>query len=99
MVAPLFGSHAQHAYFYGVARPTARLRVRAMRPKAAMPVCRSCQHYGSAFPASGWAALYANDNLHGAVFGTAFGHAKSRLAGGLAIAWVLGKSSQMVNVE
>lgn len=100
VAGPLFGSHAQHAYFYGVAPAYSTPTRPSYEAKGGYAGVQVLSALWKRFPGFWVGGFVRYDNLHGAVFeDSPLVTQKSRLAGGLAIAWVLGKSSQMVNVE
>lgn len=100
VAGPIFGSQAQHAYFYGVAPAYSTPTRPSYEAKGGYAGVQVLSALWKRFPGFWVGGFVRYDNLHGAVFeDSPLVTQKSRLAGGLAIAWVLGKSSQMVNVE
>jgi len=100
VAGPIFGSQAQHAYFYGVDPAYSTSTRPSYVAKGGYAGVQVLSALWKRFPGFWVGGFVRYDNLHGAVFeDSPLVTQKSRLAGGLAIAWVLGKSSQMVNVE
>lgn len=97
---PIYGSRQRHAYFYDVAPPYAT---------ANRPAYRASGGYAGAQLAAGlskrfdrtWVGLFMRyDNLQGAVFrDSPLVRTRHYLAGGVAMSWVLGQSSEMVKLD
>jgi MipA family protein len=97
---PIFGSQAQHAYFYGVAQPFSSVTRPAFEAKAGFAGIQVVSALWKRFPGF-WAGGFVRyDNVGGAVFeDSPLITQKSGFSGGVAITWVLGKSSQMVPIN
>jgi outer membrane scaffolding protein for murein synthesis (MipA/OmpV family) len=97
---PIFATQRQHAYFYEVAPAQAT----ATRPAYAASGGYSGSQFLAAlskrFPAY-WVGGYVRyDNLQGAAFDDSPLVARNHyLAGGVAVAWIFGESSQRVSVD
>lgn len=100
VAGPIYGSQEQHAYFYGVApqfNSPARSSYNAKGGYAGVQVISALW---KRFPAFWVGGFVRYDNLHGAVFeDSPLVTQRNRFSGGLAVTWVLGKSSQMVSVD
>lgn len=100
LAGPIYGTRKRHAYFYDVATPYAT---------AARPAYQSTGGYsGAQFTAAlskrfenMWVGTFLRyDNLNGAVFrDSPLVKTRSYVAGGVAVAWVLGQSTEMVSVD
>lgn len=100
VVGPIFGSQAQHAYFYDVAPAFSTPSRPTYESKGGYGGMQVLSALWKQFPGFWVGGFVRYDNLQGAVFeDSPLVTQKNRLAGGLAIAWILGKSSQMVDVE
>lgn len=97
---PIYGSQAQHAYFYGVAQQFGSAIRPAYEAKAGFAGIQVISALWKRFP-SFWAGGFVRyDNVSGAVFeDSPLITQKSGFSGGVAITWVLGKSSQLVQVN
>jgi outer membrane scaffolding protein for murein synthesis (MipA/OmpV family) len=101
MVAgPIFGSREQHAYFYGVAPQYSRADRPAYEARAGFAGFQVLSALWKRFPSFWVGGFVRYDNVQGAVFESSpLVTQKSGFAGGLAISWILGQSSQMVTVD
>ena len=96
---PLFGDRRQHQYFYSVAPPYATPERPAYEARAGYAGAHIVAALSKRFP-SFWVAGFARyDTLSGAVFSDSpLVKRNNYLAGGVAIAWIIGESSRMVDV-
>lgn len=94
---PIFGSQEQHAYFYSVAPSFSSATRPVFEAKAGFAGIQVISALWKRFP-NFWAGGFVRyDNVSGAVFeDSPLITQKSGFSGGVAITWVLGKSSQMV---
>ena len=100
VAGPIFGSQAQHAYFYGVS-PAYQTSTRpSYEAKGGYAGFQVLTALWKRFPEFWVGGFMRYDDLRGAVFeDSPLVTLKSRLSGGLVVAWILGKSSQLVDVE
>ena len=99
VAGPLFGDRRQHQYFYSVAQPYATPE---RSPYPARPGYAGVQFLvalSKRFPSYWVGGFLRYDTLRGAVFGDSpLVRRNSYLAGGIAMAWIIGESSRMVDV-
>lgn len=95
---PIYGSQEQHAYFYGVAPEFSSATRPAYEAKAGFAGFQLVSALWKRFPNFWMGGFVRYDNVNGAVFeDSPLVTQKSRFSGGIAITWILGKSSQMVS--
>lgn len=100
VVGPIFGSPEQHAYFYSVEPAFATPNRPAYVAKGGYAGMQMISALWKRFPSFWVGGFVRYDHLHGAVFeDSPLITQKTRFSGGLAIAWILGKSSQMVPTD
>lgn len=100
VVGPIFGSQEQHAYFYSVEPAFATPSRPAYAAKGGYAGMQLISALWKRFPSLWVGGFVRYDHLHGAVYeDSPLVTQKTRFSGGFAIAWILGKSSQMVPTD
>lgn len=97
---PIYGSRQQHDYFYSVAPQYATAQRPAYEAKAGYAGTQFLSALWKRFPSYWVGGFVRYDNLHGSVFeNSPLVTQKSGFAGGVAISWILGESSQRVTAD
>ena len=97
---PIFGSREQHAYFYGVTPQYSTADRPAYEATGGYAGIQLLSALWKRFPCCWVGGFVRYDNVRGAVFeNSPLVTQKSSFAGGIAISWVLGQSSQRVTVD
>lgn len=97
---PIYATRQRHAYFYDVAPQYATADRPAYRATAGYSGAQFIAGLSKRFDRTWVGAFMRYDNLNGAVFrDSPLVKTRSYLAGGVAVAWVLGQSSDMVSVD
>jgi outer membrane scaffolding protein for murein synthesis (MipA/OmpV family) len=100
VAGPIFGSQAQHAYFYGVKPEYSTAERPAFEAKAGYAGLQVLSALWTRLPSCWVGGFVRYDNLRGAVFeNSPLVTRKSGYAGGIAISWIFGQSSQKVTVD
>jgi MipA family protein len=100
VAGPVFGSREQHGYFYGVAPQYANAERPAYEARAGYAGVQVLSAMWKRFPSYWVGGFIRYDNVSGAVFeDSPLVTQRSGFSGGLAISWILGQSSRMVQVE
>lgn len=100
VAGPVFGSREQHDYFYGVAPQYANAERPAYEARAGYAGVQVLSAMWKRFPSFWVGGFVRYDNVNGAVFeDSPLVTRRSGFSGGFAISWILGQSSQMVQVE
>jgi outer membrane scaffolding protein for murein synthesis (MipA/OmpV family) len=100
VAGPIYGSPEQHTYFYAVAPQFSSPTRSSYSARGGYAGVQMISALWKRFPEFWVGGFIRYDNLSGAVFeDSPLVTQKSRFSGGLAVAWVLGKSSQMVPVD
>jgi outer membrane scaffolding protein for murein synthesis (MipA/OmpV family) len=96
---PLFGDRRQHRYFYSVAPQYATAARPAYEAGAGYAGTQMLAAMSKRFPSFWLGGFVRYDTLNGAVFSDSpLVKRSSYVAGGVAIAWIIGESSRMVEV-
>lgn len=96
---PLYGDRKQHEYFYSVAPQFATPARPAYEAKRGYAGTQLLAAVSKRFPSFWVGAFMRYDTLSGAVFADSpLVKRNSYLAGGFAVAWIIGESSRMVDV-
>jgi outer membrane scaffolding protein for murein synthesis (MipA/OmpV family) len=97
---PVFGSHEQHDYFYGVAPQYATASRAEYDAKAGYAGMQVLSALWKRFPSFWMGGFLRFDDVRGAVFeNSPLVTQKSGFSGGVAMTWVLGQSSKMVAID
>ncbi len=97
---PVFGSREQHSFFYGVAPQHATADRPAYEAKAGYAGLQVLAALWKRYPSYWLGGFVRYDSVSGAVFeDSPLATQKGRFAGGIAISWILGQSSQTVRVD
>ncbi len=97
---PIFGSREQHAYFYSVNPQYSNVDRPAYEAKAGYAGLQILSAMWKRFPSYWVGGFVRYDNVGGAVFeNSPLVTQRSGFAGGIAISWILGQSSQRVTVD
>lgn len=97
---PIYATRQRHAYFYDVAPQYATAERPAYRATAGYSGAQLVAGLSKRFDRTWVGAFMRYDNLNGAVFrDSPLVKTRSYLAGGVAVAWVLGQSSEMVSAD
>ncbi|MBI2734179.1 MAG: MipA/OmpV family protein [Aquabacterium sp.] len=97
---PIYATRQRHAYFYDVAPQYATAERPAYRATAGYSGAQFVAGLSKRFDRTWVGAFMRYDNLNGAVFrDSPLVKTRSYLAGGVAVAWVLGQSSDMVSAD
>lgn len=97
---PVFGSREQHDYFYGVSQQYATASRSAYEAKPGYAGVQVLSALWKRFPSFWLGGFVRYDDVRGAVFeNSPLVTQKSGFAGGFAVTWVLGESSQKVMVD
>lgn len=97
---PIYATRQRHAYFYDVAPQYATPERPAYRATAGYSGAQFVAGLSKRFDRTWVGAFMRYDNLNGAVFrDSPLVKTRSYLAGGVAVAWVLGQSSEMVSAD
>jgi outer membrane scaffolding protein for murein synthesis (MipA/OmpV family) len=100
LAGPLFGSRGYHDYFYGVRPELARADRPAYEAKGGYSGMQFTAALSKRFQHYWFGAFFKADSLHDAAFiDSPLVKRKHSLAGGVAIAWVFAKSSEMVDAK
>ncbi len=100
LAGPLFGSRGYHEYFYGVQPAFARADRHAYEAKGGYSGMQFTTALSKRFQNYWFGAFFKADSLHNAAFDDSpLVKRKYSLAGGVAIAWVFAKSSEMVEAK
>jgi len=99
VAGPIWGSRTQHQYFYGVSEQDATPWRPAYEAKAGYGGTQFLAAVSRRYPSYWVGAFLRYDSLQGATFeDSPLVTSKSFAAGGLAISWILGESSERVQV-
>jgi len=99
VAGPLFGDRKQHQYFYSVAQQYATPERPAFVAPSGYAGVQFLVALSKRFPSYWVGGFLRYDSLSGAVFGDSPLVKRSNyLAGGIAIAWIIGESSRRVEV-
>jgi len=99
VAGPLFGDRKQHQYFYSVAPQHATLERPAYEARRGYAGAQFLVAVSKRFPSYWVGGFVRYDTLSGAVFNDSpLVRRSNYLAGGIAVAWVIGESSRMVDV-
>nr|WP_298716870.1 MipA/OmpV family protein [uncultured Steroidobacter sp.] len=97
---PLFGAAEYHEYFYSVAPRFATAERRAYDARGGYSGTHFIAAISKRFPGYWVGAYLRYDNLHNAVFeDSPLVRQQNYFTGGVGIAWMIGKSKRMVEVE
>lgn len=97
LAGPIYGTRKRHAYFYDVAPQYATAERPAYQATAGYSGAQFIAGLSKRYERTWVGAFMRYDNLNGAVFrDSPLVKTRSYLAGGVAVAWVLGQSSEMV---
>lgn len=97
LAGPIYGTRQRHAYFYDVAPQYATAERPAYQATAGYSGAQFIAGLSKRYERTWVGAFMRYDNLNGAVFrDSPLVKTRSYLAGGVAVAWVLGQSSEMV---
>jgi outer membrane scaffolding protein for murein synthesis (MipA/OmpV family) len=97
LAGPIFGDRKQHQYFYSVAQQFATPERPAYEARQGYAGMQFLAAVSKRFPSFWVGGFVRYDTLSGAVFADSpLVKQKSYLAGGIAVAWVLGESSRKV---
>ncbi len=100
LTGPIYGTRRQHQYFYGVAERYATVTRNAYDADGGYAGWQVLAALSKRFPAYWVGGFVRYDSLRGAVFDDSPLVASDRyLAGGIAIAWIIGESSLRVPVN
>ena len=100
VAGPIFGDRKQHQYFYSVAQQYATLDRPAYEARSGFAGAQFLVALSKRFPNYWVGGFLRYDTLRGAVFDDSpLVKRSSYLAGGIAIAWIIGESSRMVDVN
>jgi outer membrane scaffolding protein for murein synthesis (MipA/OmpV family) len=100
LAGPIYASTRRHAYFYDVAEAYATADRPAYRATAGYGGLQWTAALSKRFDRTWLGAFVRYDNLQGAVFrDSPLVRTRQYVAGGVAVAWVLGQSDQMVEAE
>jgi outer membrane protein len=100
LTGPIYATTRRHAYFYDVAPSYASADRPAYKATAGYSGAQFAAGLSKRFDKTWVGAFMRYDNLNGAVFrDSPLVRTRSYLAGGVAVAWVLGQSSEMVNAD
>ena len=96
---PLFGNRKQHRYFYSVAQQYATPERPAYETRPGYAGAQFLVALSKRFPSYWVGGFLRYDTLSGAVFGDSpLVRRNSYLAGGIAMAWIIGESSRVVDL-
>jgi MipA family protein len=99
VAGPLFGDRRQHQYFYSVAQQYATPERPAYEARRGYAGAQFLAAVSKRFPSFWVGGFVRYDTLSGAVFGDSpLVKRNNYLAGGVAVAWILGESSRLVDV-
>jgi outer membrane protein len=99
-VGPLFGDRKQHQYFYGVDAAFATADRAAYRAGAGFAGMQYLMGVSKQLDRYWIGAFLRYDSLHGAAFeNSPLVRSRNYLAGGVAISWILGQSSERARVD
>ena len=97
---PLFGDRKQHQYFYGVDAAFATAQRPAYRAGAGFAGMQYLAGVSKRYPRHWVGAFLRYDSLRGATFeASPLVRSRGYVAGGVAISWVLGESSERVSAD
>jgi outer membrane scaffolding protein for murein synthesis (MipA/OmpV family) len=97
---PLFGDRKQHQYFYGVDAAFATAERPAYRAGAGFAGMQYLVGVSKRFPRYWVGAFLRYDSLRGATFeASPLVRSRGYVAGGFAVSWVLGESSERVSAD
>ncbi|MDP2238783.1 MAG: MipA/OmpV family protein [Burkholderiales bacterium] len=100
VAGPLFGDRKKHQYFYSVAQQYATPERPAYEARRGYAGTQFLAALSKRFPSYWVGGFLRYDTLSGAVFGDSpLVRRSNYLAGGIAIAWIIGESSRMVDVN
>ncbi len=100
VAGPIYGSKAQHAYFYGVKPEYSHVDRPAFDAKAGYAGVQLLSALWTRLPSCWVGGFVRYDNLRGAVFeNSPLVTRKSGYSGGVAVSWIFGQSSQRVPVD
>lgn len=100
LTGPIYATTRRHAYFYDVAPQYATAERPAYKATAGYSGAQFVAGLSKRFDKTWVGAFMRYDNLNGAVFrDSPLVKTRSYLAGGVAVAWVLGQSSEMVEAD
>jgi MipA family protein len=99
LAGPIFGDRRQHQYFYSVAQQFATTERPAYEARRGYAGAQFLAAVSKRFPSYWVGGFVRYDTLGGAVFSDSpLVKRNNYLAGGLAISWIIGESSRMVEV-
>ncbi|MBL8269135.1 MipA/OmpV family protein [Steroidobacter sp.] len=99
-VGPLFGAAQYHEYFYSVAPRYATVERPAYEARGGYSGTHVIAAISKRFPGCWVGAYMRYDNLHNAVFADSpLVRQQNYVTGGIGIAWMIGKSKRMVEVD
>jgi outer membrane scaffolding protein for murein synthesis (MipA/OmpV family) len=99
VAGPLFGDRRQHRYFYSVGQQFATPQRPAFEARRGYAGAQFLVALSKRFPSYWVGGFLRYDTLRGAVFGDSpLVKRDSYLAGGIALAWIIGESSRMVEI-
>ena len=97
---PLFGAAEYHEYFYSVAPRFATAQRRTYDARGGYSGMHLIAAISKRYPGYWVGAYMRYDNLHGAVFeDSPLVRQQNYLTGGIGIAWMIGRSKRLVDVE
>jgi outer membrane protein len=100
LAGPIYATKRRHAYFYDVTAQYANAERPAYKATAGYSGAQFAAGFSKRFDKTWVGAFMRYDNLNGAVFrDSPLVKTRSYLAGGVAVAWVLAQSSEMVNAD
>ncbi len=100
LAGPIYATTRRHAYFYDVAPQYATAERPAYKASAGYSGAQFVAGLSKRFDKTWVGAFMRYDNLNGSVFrDSPLVKTRSYLAGGVAVAWVLGQSSEMVEAD
>lgn len=100
LTGPIYATTRRHAYFYDVAPQYATPERPAYKATAGYSGAQFVAGLSKRFEKTWVGAFMRYDNLNGAVFrDSPLVRTRSYLAGGVAVGWVLGQSSEMVEAD
>ncbi|MEP7085234.1 MAG: MipA/OmpV family protein, partial [Betaproteobacteria bacterium] len=100
VAGPIFGDRKQHQYFYSVAQQYATADRPAYEARRGYAGTQLIAALSKRFPSFWVGGFVRYDTLHGAVFNDSpLVKRDNYLAGGIAVAWIIGESSRLVEVS
>ncbi|MEO8135691.1 MAG: MipA/OmpV family protein [Betaproteobacteria bacterium] len=100
LAGPLFGDRKQHEYFYSVAQQYATAERPAYEARRGYAGTQMLMSLSKRFPSFWVGGFLRYDTLRGAVFADSpLVRRNNYMAGGLALSWIIGESSRMVEVS